>query len=521
MPFSIFEVALAKEALTKVAPKVNEALEKTGDELVKLLGRPIEAYILDLLNSILYLLYTAGVLIGQVIGEVAVGKEIGEREARKRERPEILPPDVLTTLYFRRLIPEKTFIEEMAKHGFKDEDIERFKQAAEQLTPVDVIIKETHLGRLREEQARNLLRQHGFSDDAIDRIFDASFTPLSPDIYIQAWLRGLISERMLEFNLKYHQLGDSDIEILKQMAYVIPPISDIIRMAVREAFTPSIAEKFGQYEDFPEEFAHWVEKQGLSREWAERYWAAHWELPSAQMGFEMLHRGIITEDELKMLLRALDIMPFWREKLIQLSYVPLTRVDVRRMYQMGILNRDQVKKAYKDLGYNEENAEYLTRFTEALATEDVKELSKAEILSAYNDRIISRQEAQDMLRSLGYSDHGVEILLAIQDYKREKELRDRRISVIKTRYMKHVIDETRVRIELTALALPAEEIDYYVETWTHEREAKGETLSLSDVKMAYQKGVITKEEFIARLLRMGYNEEDASIILQITRKGGL
>ncbi|GAH93918.1 unnamed protein product, partial [marine sediment metagenome] len=41
----------------------------------------------------------------------------------------------------------------------------------------------------------------------------------------------------------------------------------------------------------------------------------HWSLPSPSQGFEMLHRGVIDEAELNMLLRALDIMPFWREKL--------------------------------------------------------------------------------------------------------------------------------------------------------------------------------------------------------------
>jgi hypothetical protein len=521
MPIDFYEVQIARQALEKVAPEATKALDSAVKELEQHFSKIATDVITSVLNALFFILYTAGYLIGNALGEVEVGKEVGTREARKRERPELLPPDVLVTLYFRRLIPEPVFREEMAKHGFRDEDIDRFRQAGEQLTPVDVIIKETHLGRLTEDRARALLRQYGYSDEAVDRIFDTSFTPLAPDIYIQAWLRGLLSEKLLEHSLRYHQIGDSDIELLKQMAQIIPPVADIIRMAVREAFTPAIAEKFGQYEDFPEEFARWAERLGLSREWAERYWAAHWELPSPQMGFDMLHRGIINEDELRMLLRALDVMPFWRDKLIQLSYVPLTRIDVRRMYSLGILNRDQVKRAYRDLGYSEENAEYLTRFTEALNTEDVKELSKSEILIAYNDRMLPRGEAAEMLRSLGYSPESVEILLSIQDYHREKSLRDRRVSVIHTRFMRQVIDEHQARIELTTLALPGEEIDYYLETWSAEREAKGETLGLADLKAAYQRGVISKEEFEARLRRLGYNEEDTTILLQITRKGGL
>ncbi|GAI90329.1 unnamed protein product, partial [marine sediment metagenome] len=78
--------------------------------------------------------------------------------------------------------------------------------------------------------------------------------------------------------------------VYKELAYQIPPIADIITMAVREAFTPAIAERFGQYQDYPPDLEVWAAKKGLSKEWSERYWAAHWSLPSAQQGFEMLHR---------------------------------------------------------------------------------------------------------------------------------------------------------------------------------------------------------------------------------------
>ncbi|GAH79863.1 unnamed protein product, partial [marine sediment metagenome] len=75
----------------------------------------------------------------------------------------------------------------------------------------------------------------------------------------------------------------------------------------------------------------WAGKKGLSKEWSERYWAAHWNLPSPQQGFEMLHRGVINVSELNMLLRALDVMPFWRDKLTAIAFRRLTRVDIRRM----------------------------------------------------------------------------------------------------------------------------------------------------------------------------------------------
>ncbi|GAI69295.1 unnamed protein product, partial [marine sediment metagenome] len=90
---------------------------------------------------------------------------------------------------------------------------------------------------------------------------------------------------------------------------------------------------------------------------------------SILQGFEMLHRDVITPEQLNSLFMATDIMPWWREKLQAISYSPLTRVDVRRVFKMGIIDREQVYRTYLDLGYNEEKAEWLTSFTEMQNTE--------------------------------------------------------------------------------------------------------------------------------------------------------
>ena len=198
-------------------------------------------------------------------------------------------------------------------------------------------------------------------------------------------------------------------------------------MSVREAFTPEIAGRFGQYEDLPREYVKWVGKKGLSAEWAERYWAAHWSLPSPQQGFEMLHRGIITPDELRLLLRALDIMPFWRDKLIQISYNPLTRVDIRRMYNLDVLSEQDVYKCYLDIGYNDLNAKRLTEFTIKLKIAQetktkerqqkavIKEISTwtaSQTLSFLKRGLITQERARHELQLLGYNEERINVYLA-------------------------------------------------------------------------------------------------------------
>ncbi|GAJ02949.1 unnamed protein product, partial [marine sediment metagenome] len=142
--------------------------------------------------------------------------------------------------------------------------------------------------------------------------------------------------------------------------------------------------------------------------WAERYWAAHWSLPSPQQGFEMLHRGVIGFDDLNMLLRALDVMPFWRDKLVEIAYRPLSRVDVRRMFKLGVLDVKGVRKAYTDIGYNPYNADLMTEFTIEYVKEAPKKISTTDALSAYKNHLIEVGELRNMLTDAGIQAEDIE-----------------------------------------------------------------------------------------------------------------
>jgi len=179
----------------------------------------------------------------------------------------------------------------------------------------------------------------------------------------------------------------------------------------------------------PTSFAENAAKIGLSDEWSRNYWAAHWTLPSIMQGFTMMHRRVISQADLQMLLKAQDIMPFWRDKLVDISFNPLTRVDVRRMHDTGVLNRRQVFDAYLDVGFNQENAERMTEFTIRYNADDIegsggklKELTRSVIQSAYKKGVISHVDALARLQELGYGIPDSQLLLDLLDYEEQLDL---------------------------------------------------------------------------------------------------
>jgi len=316
-----------------------------------------------------------------------------------------------------------------------------------------------------------------------------------------------------------HELGKIGIhpayhDLYRTLAYPIPPVADIITMAVREAFTPAIAQRFGQYEDYPPEFEAWALKKGISKEWAQRYWAAHWSLPSPQQGFEMLHRGVIDESDLNLLLRASDVMPFWRDKLIQIAYHPLTRVDVRRMHLLGVLKDSEVEDAYKHIGYSDTNARRMMEFTSTYNRKSVSGYKVNDVIRAYSNRFIGDSEAITLLLDLDLSHENAEYAVRTAGVKREWDTKDDQLTALESQFKSQTIDEGQARTELTALRFSQNDVSLLIKKWTLKHHSEKEpTWTAAQTLKFLSQGIITQGRASQELTLIGYNPERVDVFL--------
>lgn len=321
------------------------------------------------------------------------------------------------------------------------------------------------------------------------------------------YLREEISE--FEFGTELAKRGyrGEEVEKIKALLKVIPPLSDIITMAVREAFTPEIVERFELHAELPSEMVDWAAKQGLSGDWAEAYWASHWTLPSLGLGYEMLHRGEIDDSEMQMLIKAQDISPFWRDKLLAISYSPYTRVDVRRMYGAGVLTVEDVYRSYRDIGYNDEKATKMTEFAVSLEQGGERDLTKADVLYGYEHGFFSPGEVDDLLLALNYDQQEADYYRAKVDYKRWQAMVKETVKYVGVQYVANQIDQTEVYRQLGELNLPSEQMNRHIRGWDLKRLAKTKQLT-ADILVKFKKqGVISPGEFGGEMSGLGYSEK--------------
>ncbi len=365
-----------------------------------------------------------------------------------------------------------------------------------------------------DDNYHKYMRQNGFTAEWADRFYNANQSLLDTYDIIAAWRRGIINEDTLHKELNKKGYTNEHIQVIKEVSEYFPNASDLIRFAVREVYSPLTRQKFGMDEDFPEDFEREAAKIGMNSEQAKNYWAAHWQLPSAGDGFEMLHRGIISESDLLMLMKALDYMPFWRDKLIQLSYMPLTRVDVRRMFRLGVLDEEGVYKAYLALGYSPDNARLLLEFTKKYESGEDTGITRAAIVSAYKKDIITKDEMKQYLAILDFAPDTIEFWIEMADYEKQQEWIDEQVDDLTARYQVGDINLDQLRIELTKLDVPATFVDTLINKETVKLANKRKLPTRTELTRWLELGIIDEKIFAERMYLLGYKEEDVVSYLQ-------
>lgn len=351
-----------------------------------------------------------------------------------------------------------------------------------------------------------------------DSMIDAWFNVLQPrpgvGELIPMWWRGIITEGQMIDEIRAKGYSDADAIHLKQLSEVIPNVNDLISMAVREAFTPATVELFQYGADFPTDILPFTRQQGLDDEWVRKYWYAHWVLPSIGQGFQMLHRlrpGTtnvpFTMSDMQTLLKTADIAPFFRDRLIEIAYTPLTRVDVRRMYGMGVLDRDGVFNAYLDGGYNEKNAELMTEFTIKYETQEQRDLTRSVIVSAYERSVMRQDEAHAALIEIGYSEVNADLFLAIADTKIAEERVKDRLERAEFMYTEGLINETGVYAELGDLNLPADQTADLIVKWEIAKLKKIALPTKSELEDLYKRDIIDRDQYNDGMLKRRYDDE--------------
>jgi len=272
---------------------------------------------------------------------------------------------------------------------------------------------------------------------------------------------------------------------------------------------------------------------GGTATWFDMYWQSHWDLPSPTQGYEMLHRlyptsrygpspfatatsGFTTAD-LSLLLKASDYPSFWRERLMAISYHNLNRSDVLPMYRFGLVNRETVYHALRADGYRDEEAMQLVTLAEfqkqrELGVDPAKK-AKTWVCKAYQDGMITRDNAISRLEEIGITRRFADSFLDMCDLEALFELNKERISTLKRGVITGVVTAQGADNLLNRMNIEPRVIARYLEVWDHLKLSRYKNASTRQNIKAYSTGIINRNEVIARLQNLMYTSVAISTMI--------
>ena len=285
------------------------------------------------------------------------------------------------------------------------------------------------------------------------------FDPIS---VITAWRRDPEKYAKYFGDLKDMGWSDERMEALKFFTEFLPSPRDLVEWEAKEVFEPAMVEKYGLADEFETLDLSLFAKVGVTPEQARNFWIAHWEHASWLQVVEMLRRGQLKEEDVWDWFRLVEIPPFWRQKLINISWEVPTRVDVRRFWDMRTIDEARLREVYTAIGYHGKDLDdyvlwtkIYTDFPDLLARykngwitldqvkselvamgmkperadtmieEKIKkaapervakerELTAAEIIKGVKKEVISWAEGQELLMDMGYDESEAAFKLAIE-----------------------------------------------------------------------------------------------------------
>lgn len=390
----------------------------------------------------------------------------------------IVSPAELSELYRRGKISPDVYRTRLGFAGLFTREREWHVELAKRMPDPNVLLDLCRRGRITQETLRGGLKKHGFDEPTLNNLETLWQRFVEPFDLRELYWRGFTDKKRYTEGLMRHGYSQDDANDLVKLAEVFPTVTDVVRFAVREVYTPEIAEEFGQYEDFPTLAVPDAQRIGLTEAELKKYWASHWALPSFMQGADLLHRGKLEPHQLIKLARALDIMPFWQKKMIQLTFRLIPRRTLPQLVKYADVSPEEMTLRYGYLGYNAEDAALLSRIAVARAFEAEKTLTKAELRDGFVSGLININELRTELDRLGYSKTAI-------NYHVQKAVQRRRDEALKERQ---------------------EQID--------EAEKLARQLTKAELLKGYREGMIDAETTIQALLGMGYSELSAAFFVQ-------
>jgi len=371
-------------------------------------------------------------------------------------------------------------------------------------------------GHVKEEDLEYFVTSQGFPKGMVEYFKDLSMVRLDPTTLIKAWYKDKETYESYFKDLRDQGWSDDRIDVLKFSTLFYPPPADLINWQAKEVFEPGMISKYGLDDEFGAIEKEPFYKAGMDDDQILNYWRAHWEHASWNQVVEMLRRGQLTEDDVWDWFRLVEIPPFWREKLINISWEVPTRVDVRRFWDMRTIDEARLREIYTAQGYHGKDLDDYVLWTKVYT-------AYPDLIARWSKGWLTLDEVKSQLTDMGMAADRVEEMIQTKIQAAEPERTANERDLTKTDIYKGIKADRITRDQgidlLMDLGFDEDEADLLVATNVPEditdKVVAQRELTKADILKGLKTAVITRDQARDRLLDLRYSPADAEFLLKI------
>ena len=380
-------------------------------------------------------------------------------------------------------------------------------------------------GKITEKETMALARLNNYCFEPIEKLIQARETQYTTSELLMLRMRGQLDEKEFRYEIRRNgMLGEYTADKIWDLHRAIPPISDLTRFMVRDVADDAIAAKYDWDDDFNKKWTgdvkRWSLEQGVNEYIAKAYWRAHWQMPAPSQLFEMLHRlSRLPEDNpaytdqatVDEALQVNDWPKYWRTRFTEISYRRLTRVDIRRAYMIGSIDRAAVVEGYQQLGYKAKEANILADFAESLL---INRLEKSRDVKLYKQGVIDKAETKKRLVTDGASPAQADTIIKAADDELQADIKETCAGNIRKRFLEGTIAEPAARAELIGLPINVQRTNQLIELWKCELKSVDKKPTTSQLCKFKEQGLINDAQFTDALKNLGWDAAEIANIIK-------
>jgi hypothetical protein len=369
------------------------------------------------------------------------------------------------------------------------------------LTPADAALAVLR-GVIGQAEGNAIAAANGVSEADLAILQGNTGEPPAAESLMEGLRRGFIDQATFDRGIRQSRTRNEWVPFMAQLRFSPMSTADAVAAVVQnylsDAEGQAIAEQNGL------EASHWQ----YIRE------AAGEPLSLTEMT-ELWRRGDVGQADVEQAMRESRLKDKYIPSAIKLRYrIPEPREVVTALTR-GAATEAQALKALTDYGYDAANSQMLLKSGLAAKRGTVHHLAVGTVVRMYEDHLVDRARALDLLTGLGWSAEDAAWQLQVADLTAQLHLQSQAVTAIRGRYVARHIDLTTATAALDGLDLDAAQRAALLKLWDLERAVTVKSLTEAQVVKAVKDDLLTATEGHARLTAMGYADGDANILLGV------